>query len=321
MEIAFADGVQSDLSVEEPIMAKHGFAHRVSQPACRTPEDVIAFAASAEALIVSEAPVTRSVLSALPKVRIVSLAQVGFNSVDTQAARELGVWVTNVPDGNSTEVACHALAMSLALLRGLKTFDRATCGGVWDYTIAGPLRRPGSLTLGLLGLGRIGALFASYAAPIFGRVLAHDPFVPEENWPAGVARAESRDELLGESDLLSLHIPLTEDNRGMVDSEFLAQMKPGSHFVNVSRGPHVRTAHLIDALDSGHIAGAALDVLPEEPPSTDDPILRHSKVLLSPHGAYYSIESDHEIRRRSIENIAALVESGRPNDVVVEGFR
>lgn len=321
MEIAFVDFVQPDLSVEEPAMAAAGFSFRAARPSCQTEAEVIAFAGDAEALVVQEAPITRAVLEALPSVRIVSLPQVGFNTVDLEAAKDCGIWVTHVPDGNSTEVASHALAMGLSLIRGLASYDRSTRAGNWDYEAAGPLRRPMTLTLGILGLGRIGRLLAGYAAPTFGRILGFDPFLPDAAWPPGVARAASLEDLLAESDLLSLHMPLTDDNQGLMDRDRLAQMKPGAFLLNVSRGPMVETGDLIDALDSGRLAGAALDVFPQEPPDKDDPILGHAKVLLSPHAAFYSLESDQELRRRSIETIAALRDRGRPNNVLVEGSR
>ena len=321
MEIAFTDFMQPDLSVEEPVMAAAGFSFRAARPDCGTEEEVIAFAGDAGALVVQEAPITRAVLEALPSLRIVSLPQVGFDSVDLEAAKDCGVWVTHVPDGNSTEVASHGLAMSLSLIRGLPSYDRSMRAGAWNYEAAGPLRRPGTLTLGILGLGRIGRLLAGYAAPLFGRVLGFDPYLPDAAWPGEIARAENLEELLATSDLLSLHMPLTDENQGLMNRQRLAQMKPGAYLINVSRGPMVETGDLADALDSGHLAGAALDVFPQEPPAEDDPVLGHAKVLLSPHAAFYSLESDRELRRRSIETIAALRDRGRPNNVLVEGTR
>lgn len=319
MKVLFTDFVQPDLDLEKRLLSEAGHEAVVAAPPCRTPEALTQAAQGVEALVVQEAPITRAVFEALPALKIVSVPQIGVDSIDLDAARDRGVWVANVPTGNVTEVAAHALAMALALLRQLPAFDRSVRAGTWDYEAAGPLRRPGELTLGLLGLGHIGLLVAERAAPVFGRVMAYDPYRDSAAWPAAVARADAMTGLFAESDLVSLHLPLTEESRGLVGRELLAAMRPGSFLVNVSRGPIVDIAGVIDALDSGRLAGAALDVLPQEPPDPSDPILRHPKVLLSPHAAFYSLEADEELRRTCIENIVALPRDGRPRYVVVEG--
>ena len=319
MKILFTDYGQPDLAFEEALLRTAGLAWSTAEPHCESAEQVIALGAGHHALIVQNAPLTRAVFAALPELRIVSVPQIGLDMVDLAAAREHGVWVANVPAGNVTEVAAHTLAMALGLVRGLAAFDRDVRRGVWHYESAGPLRRTGELTFGLLGLGRIGQRGGERAVPCFGRILAYDPFLPDEAWPAGVARAESPADLVAEADIVTLHMPLTDENRGLVGAELLGAMKPGSYLVNVSRGPIVDIPALIQALDDGRLAGAALDVLPQEPPDPDDPILAHPKVMLSPHSAFYSIESDAELRRTSIENIIALIDQGRPHHVVVEG--
>ncbi len=321
MRVAFTDFVQPDLDLEEGLLAEAGLTLSAAEPHCRSEADVIRFAAGAEAILVQTAPLTRAVLEALPSLRIVSYPGIGVDMVDLEAARELGIWVANVPDGNITEVATHALGMMLSLIRHLPGFDRAVREGRWDYEATGPLRRPATLTLGVVGQGRIGRLTASYAAPVFGRLLGYDPHLPPDAWPAGPERVDDLATLFRESDLVTLHLPLTEETRAMVGRGLLAEMKPGSYLVNVSRGPIVEIPALLEALDAGRLAGAALDVLPDEPPAPDDPVLRHPKVILSPHAAFYSLEADEELRRRSVANIVDLAQSGRPTDFVVEGRR
>ena len=321
MRVAFTDYGNYDLALERGLLEAAGHELVAAEPQCRTPEQVIAAGAGAGALVVQYAPVTRAVFEALPELRIVSLPQIGVDALDLEAAREHGVWVANAPTANITEVAAHTLAMALSLVRGLPAFDRSVRAGVWDYEAAGPLRRPGTLSFGLFGLGRIGQLVVERAAPLFGRVLACDPHLPGEAWPAGVARVEDPRALFALSDVVSLHLPLTAESRGMVDDALLGAMKPGGFLVNVARGGVLDTAALRRALDSGHLAGAALDVLPEEPPATDDPLLSHPKVQLSPHAAFYSLEADDELRRTSVENILALLRDGRPEHVVLEGTR
>lgn len=319
MRVVFTDYEQPDLALEAGLLQAAGLALSAAEPQCRTPDEVIRAAGDAAALVVQYAPLTRAVFEALPGLRIVSVPQIGVDTIDLEAAREHGVWVANAPTGNVTEVACHTLAMALALVRQLPAYDRDVRAGVWDYDSAGPLRRPGTLTYGLLGLGRIGRLVVERAAPLFGRILAYDPFVADADWPAGVERVADQSALFAASDVLSIHVPLTEESRGLVGKDLLGAMKPGAFLVNVARGPIVDTAALREALDAGRLAGAALDVLPQEPPAADDPLLRHDKVLLSPHAAFYSVEAEEELRRTSVENVIALLRGGRPIHTVVEG--
>jgi len=259
------------------------------------------------------------VFAALPRLRIVSLPQVGVDTIDLEAARRHGVWVANAPYGNAAEVATHTLAMALALLRGLPAFDRHVRAGGWNYAAAGGLRRPGVLTYGILGLGRIGQLVAERARPFFNRIVACDPKVAAADWPDFVVRLPDAGSLFAAADVVSLHVPLNAGATGLVNSDLLARMKPGSLLVNVARGPLIDRAALIAALDEGRLAGAALDVLPAEPPHANDPLLKHKRILLSPHAAFYSLEADEEQRRTAIENIVDLLQKGRPRHVVVEG--
>jgi D-3-phosphoglycerate dehydrogenase len=231
---------------------------------------------------------------------------IGVDMVDLDAARKHGVWVAHVPDGNLTEVACHAVAMALSLIRHLHLYDAAVRAGEWSYDGTGPLTRPGKMTLGVIGLGKIGRLAAAYATPIFGSIIGFDPMLPAAAWPEGVKREASLSELCAASDVITLHLPLTKETRGMVNRQLLDRMKTGSYLVNVSRGAVVEIPDLLEALDSGQLAGAALG---------------HPKVILSPHAAFYSLDSDEELRRRSVTNVTTFLETGRPENVVVEGSR
>lgn len=321
MRVAIADFTQPDLELERRLLAAAG--HDLAAPArsCASEDEVIEAAREAAALIGQGAPIGAAVFAALPGLRIVSVPGIGVDMIDLEAARRHGVWVANVPDGNITEVACHAVAMALSLVRHLPGYDAAVRAGRWHYEDTGPLARPGAMTLGIAGLGRIGRLVAAYAAPIFGRIAGYDPHLPDSAWPEGVAREGDLAALCAASDVVSLHLPLTPETHGLVGRELLAAMKPGSYLVNVSRGAIVDVPALLASLDDGGLAGAALDVLPQEPPAADDPVLRHPKVLLSPHAAFYSVESDQELRRRAVANVVRYFETGRPDHVVVEGSR
>lgn len=180
------------------------------------------------------------------------------------------------------------------------------------------MRRPSTLTLGIVGLGRIGQQLAEFAQASFKQILGHDPYLPDPSWPAGIRRMELT-ELFRQSDVVSLHIPLTEESHRLVDHELFTQMRPGSYLVNVSRGGLVDLDALLPVLDSGHLAGAALDVLPQEPPPPDHPILKHPRVLLNPHAAFYSVEAEEEVRRKAVLNVLKWAQEDRPPYVIVEG--
>jgi len=321
MRVVFTDFVQSDIELERRLLDGADLELVAAEPPCATEEEVVRAAQDATALIVQNAPMTERVFAALPGLRIVSVPGIGVDAIDVEAAERHGVWVAHVPDGNITEVASHTLAMALALIRHLPLYDAAVRAGVWSYDGTGPLTRPGNMTFGVVGLGKIGRLAAAYAAPVFGRIIGYDPHLPDAAWPEGVARERDLAALCATSDVLTFHMPLTAETRGLVDRALLAGMKPGSYLVNVSRGAIVDIPDLLAALDSGQLAGAALDVFPQEPPTADDPVLRHPKLILSPHAAFYSLESDEELRRRSVTNIISFLQTGRPENVVVEGTR
>jgi D-3-phosphoglycerate dehydrogenase len=209
--------------------------------------------------------------------------------------------------------------MALSLLRHLPWFDREVRASRWHYSGTGPLARVGNLTLGILGLGRIGKRMAHISRSVFGRVIACDPYVGDGDFfPDNIVRVD-QETLFREADVVSLHVPLNDETRGMVGSRMLGLMKPGAFLVNTARGSVVNLDQLLEALDSRHIAGAGLDVLPKEPPEADHPVLRHPRVLLSPHAAFYSVEGEQELRRKAAQNLIDWARTGRPTYVVVEG--
>jgi phosphoglycerate dehydrogenase-like enzyme len=279
---------------------------------------LIAAARGCQGLLAQYAPVTERVMAARPEVRIVSRMGAGFDTVDIQAARRHGVWVANSPDYGIGEVATHALASALALIRHLPRLDREVRAGNWHYASTGGLVRATELTLGILGLGRIGKRMSYISRNVFGAVVACDPYIIDGDYPAYVGRV-SKEELFRKSDIVSLHVPLNDETRGMVDANLLGLMNRGSFLVNTSRGAVVEVPDVIAALDSGRLEGAALDVLPQEPPAPQDPLLSHPRLLLTPHAAFYSVEGERELRTKAAQNLIDWARSGRPRYVVVEG--
>jgi phosphoglycerate dehydrogenase-like enzyme len=305
-----------DVDLELALLRDAGMETVTAQ--CRTEDDVIAAAKGCDGLLVQYAPINAKVFAALPEVRVVSRLGAGFDTVNVGDARKHAVWVANSPDYGVGEVATHALGMALSLIRHLPFYDRDVRAGTWHYTSAGTLRRPGELTLGILGMGRIGTRMAHLAKNAFRRIISCDPYIRDDQFPQGVERV-SQEALFRESDLVSLHVPLNDETRGVANSRMLGSMKRGSWLVNTSRGSVANLDHVLAALDSGQLDGAALDVLPQEPPQSDHPVLRHPRMLLTPHAAFYSAEAEKELRRKAAQNLVDWARTGRPTYVVVEG--
>jgi D-3-phosphoglycerate dehydrogenase len=219
------------------------------------------------------------------------------------------------------EVATHALGLAIAVTRNLVSLHRDIQGGKWDFFSSGPVRRAREMTLGVIGLGRIGKRMALLSRDVFKRVVAYDPYLIDGDFPVYVDRAHSLEEIAGLSDVVTLHTPLTAETRGMIDRRFFASMKRGSYLVNTARGAIVELAGLLHALDAGILAGAGLDVLPVEPVPRDSPLLSDPRVVLTPHSAFYSIEAERELRRKAAQNLVTWLATGRPEYVVTPGTR
>jgi D-3-phosphoglycerate dehydrogenase len=305
-----------DVDLELAQLREAGFEVRVAQ--CRTEDDLIREAAGCEGVLAQYVPINAKVFEARPELRVVSRFGAGYDTVNVDDARRYGVWVANSPDYGVGEVATHALGMALALVRHLPFYDRDVRAGRWHYLSTGELRRPSQLTLGILGLGRIGKRMAALGEPAFARILACDPYISDADFPPHVERVAPED-LWRESDVVSLHVPLTAETRGIACARAFDAMRPGSWIVNTARGPVVELTDLLAALDSGRLEAAALDVLPKEPPEADHPVLRHPRVLLSPHAAFYSRQGERELRRKAAQNLIDWARTGRPTYVVVEG--
>jgi len=177
------------------------------------------------------------------------------------------------------------------------------------------------MTLGIVGLGRIGKRMAHISRDVFKRVAAFDPYLIDGDFPAYVERARDLDSLVASSDVISVHAPLTAETRGMIGARALSKMRRGSYLVNTARGAIVEVGDLLAALDSGILAGAGLDVLPTEPVPAGDPLLGHPKVILTPHAAFFSVQSEVDLRRKAARNIVTWFDTGRPDYVVVRGTR
>jgi phosphoglycerate dehydrogenase-like enzyme len=317
-KVLFADYDFPDIELERGMFAAAGLELVTAQ--CRTEDEMIAAGKGCAAMLIQYAPVTERVVTALPGLCIVSRLGAGFDTIDTDACAKAGVWVANSPDYGVGEVATHALALALAMMRNIVAYNRDINAGSWHYLTPGRIRRAGNMTLGIVGLGRIGKRMAHIGRNVFQRVIACDPYIIDGDYPAYVERGVLAD-VFRESDVVSLHVPLNAETRGMIDATVLAHMQPGSFLVNTARGAVVDVEAALAALDRGTLGGLALDVLPVEPVPADSRLLGHPRVILTPHAAFYSIEAERELRRKTAQNIITYLQSGRPEYVVVAGTR
>jgi len=273
-------------------------------------EDVVAL------LIGTDVRVTPEDLARLPALKIVASCSVGYDHVDYEEAERRGVWVCNVPDYCVEEVADHSLALLLGLLRGIVELDRSVRAGAWDWTAAGDLRRIRGTRLGLIGFGRIGRALAERASAVGFDVWATDPAVSPQAIAAAGAKAASPDELLKNCEAFSLHLPLTPETKGLIGAKELASMPRGSVLVDTARAELVDLDALLSALESGHLAGAALDVLPAEPPTRELPAPTAPRLVVTPHAAWYSVEAEEEVYRRPVLSVRDVLEGREPEGAV-----
>jgi D-3-phosphoglycerate dehydrogenase len=276
-----------------------------------TPDALVAAARDADGVLNTYAKLPGEVLRQLARCRIVARTGIGVDTVDLPTATELGILVTNVPDYCIDEVSDHALALILSLTRKILAATAAVRAGTWNVKVAVPIARHRGLVLGLVGLGRIPRALVPKAQALGFTVIASDPFVTAEvAGPLGV-RMVDFETLLRESDVVSIHAPLTEETKGVFGDRAFGLMKPGAVLINTSRGPLVQTAALVRALESGRLAGAGLDVLESEPPAADHPLLRMSNVAVTPHIGFYSEQSLVDLQTKAAEEVRRAL-TGEP---------
>ena len=308
-------------ALEEKLFVDAGLRFVTAQ--AKTEDDVIraAMDCGADGLLIQYAPVTERVLAALPRVGICSRIGAGFDTIDPKACEQHGVWLANSPDYGVGEVATHALALALDIIRGTTFHTIDIRAGKWHYESNGTRRRATETTLGIVGLGRIGKRMAHVSRNLFKRVIAYDPYLIDGDFPAFVERARDLHELFAQADVVSPHTPLNDETRGMLDAGCFAAMKRGSYVVNTSRGAVINIDDLLDALDSGQLDSAGLDVLPIEPARPGERLTEHPRVVLTPHSAFYSVESEIELRTKAAKNLISWAKTGQPDYPVVLGSR
>jgi D-3-phosphoglycerate dehydrogenase len=267
-----------------------------------------------EAMLAGGERLSPELIALAPGLRVIARTGVGYDLIDVPTATQRRIAVTITPGTNQESVAEQTMGLILALLRRIVSNDRIIHGGSWDRRLVEPVR---GKTLGLIGLGRIGQAVATRAKAFAMRVLAFDPVVNPEFAARQEVGLVTLPELLEQSDIVSLHVPLTEATRRMVDANFLARMKPGSYLINTARGGIVDETALVRSLTTGHLAGAGLDVLNLEPPERNNPLLGLPHVILSPHIAGTDTQSMSDMADMAAQTVVDLYHNRWPRGCVV----
>jgi D-3-phosphoglycerate dehydrogenase len=314
-KVAITDYTFSDLSLEEEILKPLGVT--IVAAKSRTVEEVIACTADADAVITQFAPVTAEAINAMKKVKVIVRYGIGVDNVDLAAAKAKGIPVCNIPDYCINEVADHTLAFILALTRQVVQNVLPIRNGQWtvgcDPNVMGALS---DMTVGVVAFGRIGRAVVQRLLAFGCKVLVYDAFCPADAITKAGAIPATLDEVISQSDILSLHCPSTPETRGMLNKKRFAQMKKGILLVNNSRGDLIVTDDLIEALKSGQVGSAALDVTSPEPPPVDSPLRSFPQVIITSHIASAGIKSAPRLRRNAAEHVARSLRGEKPVNVV-----
>lgn len=265
---------------------------------------------SLDAIITQFAPITQAVFEKIPDVAVVGRFGIGINNIDVESATDHGIPVVNVPSYCEDEVAEHTLSLLLACVRQVPQYNQSVKNGSWDWRNGKPIQRLEGQTIGFVGFGKIPQTVLQKASGFNFEKLVFDPYISSELLTEYGAEDVDFDELLARSDIISVHTPLTDETRGMFDTEAFEAMKRSGYLVNTSRGAVIDVKALYRAIESGEIAGAGLDVFPYEPPG-EIPLLELDEVIVTPHVAWYSEQSIEDLRRIVVEDVAGVL-SGEP---------
>ncbi|MDX1520408.1 MAG: hydroxyacid dehydrogenase [Anaerolineae bacterium] len=287
-------------------------------PASATPDDPLSAVSQAEGIVASQFVYDGAFMDQAPKLKIISRTGIGYEKVDVAAATERGIAVCNTPDGPTISTAEHTVMLMLAAAKNMKQGERKLRGGgQTDYYVTHEGIELYHATLGLVGFGRIARHVAGIAQAFQMAVLTYDPFIaPQAAAERGVEAVDSLEMLLQQADVVSLHVPLTEATRHLMNAERFAQMKPGAVFINAARGGLVDEAALLAALDSHHLFAAGLDVTDPEPADPANPLLQREDVIVTPHVASATRAGKNRINEMAIRQVIQALQGQRPLHLV-----
>jgi D-3-phosphoglycerate dehydrogenase len=268
-------------------------------------------------IIDADTNISLDVIEEMKRCKIIVTASVGFDHIDLKAAASRGIYASNVPGYCAEEVADHTIGFLIALTRKILILNKTTRAGKWDdWEAAEPVFRLRGKTLGIVGLGRIGTAVALRAKPLGLNIITYDPYIPIGRDASLGVKSVDLDSLLRESDIISMHVPLTDETRHMIGRREFEKMKHGVFIINTARGALIDTKALVDALNSGKVAGAGLDVFEKEPPDPDDPLLRMDTVLVTPHTGFLSVESQGDRQSMAVDEVMRVLRNERPRSAL-----
>lgn len=312
--VLVTDYAWPDLAIERRLLAEINAALLVAESAGA--EEIIRLAPQADAILTCWAELPPAALEAAPRCRMISRYGIGLDNIPVQRATELGIVVTNVPDFCLEEVSDHVMALLLASARQIIPQNAASRAGLWQRETRHPIPRLRGQTLGLIGYGNIAQALVPKAQGFGMDVLAYTPRLTAGRLANGVEAVNRLDDLLTRADFVSIHAPLTDETREMIDEAALRRMKPSAVLINTSRGAIVDESALERALYEGWIAGACLDVLAQEPPRPNHPLLGMDNVIVTPHAAFYSAAAVAELQEKAARNVADVLQGKRPAHIV-----
>jgi len=313
-KVAVADSVFPNLDPARGVLSRVG-AHLELAPE-PTPDAILRLARDADAILVTYANITGDMIRQLTKCRVISRFGIGVDNVDIPEATKKGIVVTKVPDYCIDEVSDHTMALLLAIVRKIPFINAQVHSGTWKMPDVVPIHRLRGSVLGLVGFGRIPQLVAPKAQAFGMKVIAYDPYVQRDVCARAGVESVDFPTLLRMSDYVSVHSPLVPETRNLFNAEAFRQMKGTAYLVNTARGPIVDEGALAAALDAGQIAGAALDVMAQEPPPPDSPLFGRANVIITPHTSFYSEESLVELQTKAAQEVAAVLTGGTPKNPV-----
>jgi D-3-phosphoglycerate dehydrogenase len=258
-------------------------------------------------LVDSSTRVTPEVIAELAECKLIVTVSVGYDNIDLQEAARRGISVSNVPGYCTEEVADHTIGLLIVVTRNIFTLKKSVYDGKWDELAGGPIPRIRGMTLGIIGLGRIGTAVALRAKALGLNVIAYDPYIPNGRDTAVGVRCVELEALLKDSDIVSIHTPLTSETFHMIGAKQLEAMKDNVYIINTGRGPVIDNKALADALRSGKVAAAGLDVLEHEPPALDEPLLAMKQVVVTPHAGFMSLESAADRIGMAVDEVVRLL--------------
>lgn len=277
-----------------------------------TEDDIVRDVADCDAILIRNQPLTRRIIDAAPKLKVVGRHGVGVDALDIPYATEKGIWITNAPLSNYKAVAEHTLFLMLACAKYIHVVDREFHAGNFEIRNSLMTIELEGKTLGLLGLGRIGRSVAEKARVFGMNIVGYDPYLPQELVPSYVKRLSTKEEVLREADFVSLHMPSTAENRHLIGEKELSLMKPTAFLINTARGGIVEEGALTQALKAGIIAGCALDVFEQEPPDTTAELFQLENAILTPHNAAHTWESTARMGLHAAQGIHEVLSGQEP---------